>query len=66
MKELLWLAVLLLGMLVLLFGGLYIVSLMMKGMDILPQYIGEFSTIMLYIAFFMVLFAFLLKFSKND
>ena len=43
-----------------------VVALIIKGADYLPQYIGGFSTFLLYIAFFALMFAGIYEFSKRQ
>lgn len=64
MKELARLAVLTIIVMVALFGFMAIVALMLNGLDLLPQYIGGFGTFMLYVAIFMLIFAFIYKLKK--
>lgn len=64
MKELARLAVLTIIVMVALFGFMAIVALMLNGLNYLPQYIGGFGTFMLYVAVFMLIFAFIYKLKK--
>lgn len=64
MKELARLAVLTIIVMVAFFGFMAIVALMLNGLNYLPQYIGGFGTFMLYVAIFMLIFAFIYKLKK--
>lgn len=66
MKELVKLAVLIVIVMVAFFGFMAFVAVMWKGITFLPYYIGEFGTLMLYVAFFLLMFAGIKHFSKND
>lgn len=48
------------------FGFLGIVSLLVEGLTFLPPYIGEFGTFMLYVAFFMLVFALIKYFADRN
>lgn len=52
-------------LLVLFFVGCWFLAALIKGIEILPQYIGGFGTFMLYVAGFMLLFAGILKIKKD-
>jgi len=43
-------------LLVIFFGGCFIVAMIIKGMDFLPTYIGGFGTFMLYLSIFTLIF----------
>lgn len=64
LKELARLAVLTMIVMVAFFVFMAIVALMLNGLDYLPQYIGGFGTFMLYVAVFMLIFAFIYKLKK--
>lgn len=57
LKELVILAVFTIIVMVALFGSIGLLVLMLKGIEVLPQYIGGFGTFMLYAAVFMLMFA---------
>lgn len=48
------------------FGFLGIVSLLVEGLTFLPPYIGGFSTFMLYVAVFMLVFALIKYFADRN
>lgn len=66
LKELVKLAVMTVIVMAAFFGLLGFVVLMLKGITFLPPYIGEFGTFMLYVAFYLLVFAGIKYFSKND
>jgi hypothetical protein len=39
------------------FGFIGLIVLMLEGMEVLPQYIGGFFTFLLYVAFYLLIFA---------
>jgi hypothetical protein len=43
-----------------------IVALFINGLTFLPPYIGEFGTFMLYVAFFMLVFALIKYFADRN
>lgn len=47
------------------FGIMGLVALMVKGIEILPQYIGGFLTFLLYVAFYAMLIAILFHFKRS-
>lgn len=57
LKELVKLAVLTVIVMVAFFGFMAFVAIMWKGITFLPPYIGGFGTFMLYVAFYMLMFA---------
>ena len=57
LKELVRLAVLTLVVMVAFFGFIGLVALMLEGIEFLPQYIGGFFTFLLYVAFYLLIFA---------
>ena len=48
-----------------LFAGLYAISLLIQGIEFLPQYIGGFGTFMLYVAGFLLLLSVVLYLNKK-
>jgi hypothetical protein len=66
MKELVRLAVLTIIAMVAIFGFMAIVALMLNGLDYLPQYIGGFGTFMLYVAFYLLIFAVVKYFADKN
>lgn len=65
LKELVKLAVLTVIVMVAFFSFLTFVAMLWKGMTFLPPYIGEFGTLMLYVAFFLLVFAGVKYFSEK-
>lgn len=65
LKELVILAVFTIIVMVALFGSIGLLVLMLKGIEVLPQYIGGFGTFMLYVAVFMLIFAGLKYFANK-
>lgn len=57
MKELAKLAVMTTIVMAAFFGFIGLVVLMLEGLEFLPQYIGGFFTFLLYVAFYMLMFA---------
>ena len=43
-----------------------VMSLIIKGADYLPQYIGGVGTFLLYVSFFMLMFAGIYEFNKRQ
>lgn len=64
LKDLAKLAVMTILVMVAFFAFMAFVALMLNGLDYLPQYIGGFGTFMLYVAIFMLIFAFIYKLKK--
>lgn len=52
-------------MLVIFFGGCFIVAMMIKGINFLPTYIGGFSTFMLYVSLFTIVFCVMFNHKNN-
>lgn len=52
-------------LLIIFFGGCFIVAMMIKGIDFLPAYIGGFSTFMLYVALFAIVFCVMYNHKTN-
>jgi hypothetical protein len=63
-KELVRLAVLTAIVTIAFFGFVGFVALMLKGIEILPIYIGGFTTFILYVAFFLMIAAIMIKLKK--
>lgn len=64
LKELVILTVLTVVLLLLFVAFIGFVALMLKGIEILPIYIGGFTTFMLYVAFFLMIAAIMIKLKK--
>ena len=52
--------------LVIFFGGCFIVATMVKGIHFLPAYIGEFGTFMLYVSLFTIIFCVIYNHKNNQ
>lgn len=65
LKELVRLVVMTIIVMVAFFGFIAIVALMRSGLDYLPQYIGGFSTFMLYLSIFTLIFCMLYNYKNK-
>lgn len=52
-------------LLVIFFGGCFIVAMMIEGLNFLPPYIGGFGTFMLYVSLFTILFCMMYNLKNN-
>lgn len=66
LKELVKLVVMTVVVMAAFFGFMGLVALMINGITFLPPYIGGFSTFLLYIAFFALMFAGIYEFSRRQ
>ena len=53
-------------LLVIFFGGCFIVAMMIEGIYFLPTYIGGFSTFMLYVSLFTIVFCVIYNHKNNQ
>ena len=52
-------------LLIIFFGGCFIVAMMIEGLNFLPTYIGGFGTFMLYLSIFTLIFCMLYNYKNK-
>lgn len=52
-------------LLVIFFGGCFVVAMVIEGMNFLPTYIGGFGTFMLYVSLFTIIFCVMYNHKNN-
>ena len=53
-------------LLIIFFGGCFIVAMMIEGLNFLPTYIGGFGTFMLYTSLFTIVFCVIYNYKNNQ